>query len=62
MQSRMAHSLSGWEVDLMGYVEAFPIGTWDYCDGCGRGIPKHALIKERVDGITIRMLCSGCHK
>ena len=46
----------------MGWVEAFPIGTWDYCDGCGRGVPKTALLVENIDGIDLRWLCSGCYK
>ena len=46
----------------MGYVEAFPIGTWDYCDNCGKGHPKTSLFKENIDGQTLRWLCSGCYK
>ena len=46
----------------MGYVEAFPIGTWDYCDGCGKGQPKTQLFKETIDQITLRWLCKECLK
>ena len=46
----------------MGYVEALPIGTWDYCDGCGKGQPKTQLFKETIDQITLRWLCRECLK
>ena len=47
---------------MMGEMQIFKAGEWDYCDSCTKAIPKSEGVMERIDGQSILFMCYRCAK
>lgn len=47
---------------IMGEMQIFKAGEWDYCDSCTKAIPKSEGVMERIDGQSILFFCYKCAK